>query len=163
MLRSAYSGLVAALAVMAGAVFAAMAVLISIDVALRALFSNAIYGLGDLTEYGLAAATFLAAPWVLEKNAHVSVDIAAMALPDAARRRLDLAVDLLGAAICACLSWFALSALLIALERGSMVRGIVVVPEWLTLVSPVLSAALLAVGFLLRAGRHPVQTAAPGL
>lgn len=146
-----YARLVTALAIVAGAVFAMMVIAISIDVVLRSCCTSALFGLGDLTEYGLAVATFLGAPWVLSKNSHVSVDIVTMTLSVTARRRLGFVVDLLGAAICACLFWYVLKALMIAFDRGSMVRGIIVVPEWLTLASPTVSALLLAIGFLLRA------------
>jgi TRAP-type C4-dicarboxylate transport system permease small subunit len=163
-LESIYNRIVVALAILAGAMFGGMALLISIEVAIRACCSSAIFGLTDLTEHALAAATFLGAPWVLARNAHVSVDIIAIALPAALRRLLDRIVDLLGAAICIALSWYTFEALVIAVERGSMVRGILVVPEWMTFASPALSSALLAVGFLFRAAKaYRDQPTAPGL
>ncbi|MCV0396575.1 MAG: TRAP transporter small permease [Rhizobiaceae bacterium] len=159
-----YNRVVVALAVVAGAILAAMALMISVEVGLRACCSSAIFGLTDLTEHALAAATFLAAPWVLARNAHVSVDIVTITLPPAIRHRLARVVDLVGAAVCVALSWYTLKALLIAVERGSMVRGILVVPEWITFASPALSGALLAIGFLLRAAHgQRDRPSAPGL
>jgi TRAP-type C4-dicarboxylate transport system permease small subunit len=161
-LRRAWERIVFVLAALAGAIICAMALLIPVDVVLRACCGNAIFGLTDLSEHGLAAATFLAAPWVLSKNAHVSVDIALMALSQANRRRLDTVVNLLGAAICAIFMWYSAVAMLTALQRGSMVRGIIVVPEWITFAAPTLSLALLAIGFLLRLGVEKQDSATQG-
>jgi TRAP-type C4-dicarboxylate transport system permease small subunit len=97
------------------------------------------------------------------KNAHVSVDIALIALPPKQRRRLDTVVNILGAAVCAIFMWYSAVALLTALQRGSMVRGIIVVPEWLTFTAPTLSLALLAAGFLLRTGVEKPVSDAQGL
>ena len=154
---------VTGLALVAGAILGAVAVAIPIDVALRACCSRAVYGLGDLTEHGIAAATFLGAPWVLRKNAHVAIDIATVVLSDQARRRLAIGVDLLGAAISALYFWYTLQALWIAVGRGSMVRGIIVIPEWLTFVAPVMCGALLTVGFVLRLGDRSQPRDTPGL
>ena len=148
----AYKIVTTALAILAGAILSAIALSIPVDVTLRACCSEAIFGLGDLTEHGIAAATFLGAPWVLYKNAHVSVDIVVSHLRPRARNSVETVVNLIGAAVSAIFFWYVLQALLIAAGRGSMVRGIVVVPEWLTFLAPAIAAALLAIGFLLRIG-----------
>jgi TRAP-type transport system small permease protein len=74
-LEDLYRGLLVGLAAAAGLIFALTAVLIPVNVVLRAGFSSAVFGLYDAIEFGLLAATFLAAPWVLARNAHVTVDI----------------------------------------------------------------------------------------
>lgn len=156
-----YLALVRALAILAGAIFVATTVGITLDVALRACCTSAIVGLTDLTEYGLASATFLAAPWVLMKGAHVSVDIVTMTLSDRWRRHVSRLVNTLGAAISAILFWYMAKALMIAFERGSMVRGILVVPEWLTLLAPALCCGLLTAGFLLLLRHGSLSRAEP--
>lgn len=152
-----------ALAIVAGAILAAIALAIPVDVSLRACCTSALFGLTDLIEHGLAAATFLGAPWVLMKNAHVSVDIVIAPLPQRTRRGLDRLVNAIGAAACAVLFWYMLQAALIAFGRGSMVRGIIVIPEWLTFLAPAICTLLLAAGFLLRIAHPPGKTSAPGL
>jgi TRAP-type C4-dicarboxylate transport system permease small subunit len=151
-LERAYRIVTTALAILAGVILSAITLAIPIDVTLRACCSEAIFGLGDLTEHGIAAATFLGAPWVLYKNAHVAVDIVVSHLRPRTRSSVETMVNLIGAAVSAIFFWYVLQALIIAAGRGSMVRGIVVVPEWLTFLSPTISSALLAVGFLLRIG-----------
>lgn len=162
-MESLYRRAVVALAVLAGAIIALIALAIPVDVFLRACCTRAIFGLTDLIEHGLAAATFMGAPWVLMKNAHVSVDIVVTQLPDRVRRRLEILVNGLGAAASATFFWYILQAALIAFARGSMVRGIVVIPEWLTFLAPALCTLLLAAGFLLRAAHSPGRASAAGL
>ncbi|MEJ8573394.1 TRAP transporter small permease [Microbaculum marinum] len=162
-LEGVYRTVTTALAILAGIILCAIALAIPVDVTLRACCSSAIFGLGDLTEHGIAAATFLGAPWVLCKNAHVAVDIFVNRLSEQSRNRLDVIVNLIGAAVSAVFFWYVLQALIIAASRGSMVRGIIVVPEWLTFLSPTVSGALLAIGFLLRIGVSARTCHAPGL
>jgi TRAP-type C4-dicarboxylate transport system permease small subunit len=162
-LTSLYRIVIQASAVAAGAIIAAIAIAIAVDVALRSCCTSAIHGLTDMTEHGIAAATFLAAPWVLMKNAHVAVDLMVMMLPTRARLRLDLVMNLVGAAVSATFSWYLLQALTIAMQRGSMVRGIIVVPEWMTFAAPAACTLLLAIGFGLRIGTIPEKRGATGL
>ena len=69
-------------------ILALTAILIPLNVGLRACCRTSLFGLLDAVEYGLMATTFLAAPWVLSKNAPVAVDIATLALPEGPRRAL---------------------------------------------------------------------------
>ncbi|WP_127596963.1 TRAP transporter small permease [Nitratireductor alexandrii] len=162
-LTSLYRIVVQALAIAAGAILAAIALAIALDVALRTCCTSAIHGLTDMTEHGIAAATFLAAPWVLMKNAHVAVDLVVMLLPTRTRLRLDLVMNVVGAGVSAAFSWYLLQALTSALQRGSMVRGIIVVPEWMTFAAPAACTLLLAIGFALRIGTVPEKRSATGL
>ena len=150
-LTSLYRIVIQASAVAAGVIIAAIAIAIAVDVALRSCCTSAIHGLTDMTEHGIAAATCLAAPWMV------------MMLPTRARLRLDLVMNLVGAAVSATFSWYLLQALTIAMQRGSMVRGIIVVPEWMTFAAPAASTLLLAIGFGLRIGTIPERRGATGL
>jgi len=154
-----------ALAILAGAIFSAIAVAIAVNVVLRAVDGPQIRGLVDLIEAGMVAATFLAAPWVLSKNAHVTVDVVTSALPPETRQRLARLVCVLGMAVCAVLFWSALQAVLVSYGRGSMVRGILVYPEWWPLLAPTISGALLALEFARRAivGVDIVERQASGI
>jgi TRAP-type transport system small permease protein len=129
-LEGLYRRLLVGLAAVAGLIFALTAVLIPVNVVLRAGFpapSSACY---DAIEFGLLAATFLAAPWVLARNAHVTVDIALMALSDRQRRRVGRLTNLLGAGLCAVFVYYSLTATLASAARGSMIRTSFVIPEW---------------------------------
>jgi len=149
-LSALYSGIVNALAAVAALIIALIAILITLNVALRASSVYSLFGLYDAIEYALMAATFLAAPWVLAKNAHVTVDIGLLALPPDARRRVARAGNLFAALLAAVFFWFALEATLASLARGSMVRTSFVFPEWWALAVMPLAMALMAIEFVLR-------------
>ena len=137
----------------AGAIFAGIAIAIPVNVVLRNLFATGINGVLDGIEYGLLAATFLAAPWVLAHNAHVSVDIFAAAT-GRFRPVLDRMVNLFGAALAAIFFYYALEATLISAARGSMVRQTLVFPEWWALSVMPVSMGLMTIEFLRRAIRR---------
>jgi len=146
-----------AFAALAGVILTAITLVLIVNVALRAFFASNVYGMVDAIEIGLMAATFLAAPWVLRKNAHVSVDIVLISLSPEARRRVDMATSLFAALLSAVFGWAALSAVMVAFSRGSMMRGVLVIPEWLPLLAPVVGAVLLTFEFLRRAGSGPAS------
>lgn len=149
-LGAAYRGIVAAFAVIAGIIIALVAVTIPVNVVLKAGFTLSLYGLLDLIEYGLMAATFLAAPWVLTRNAHVSVDLGLMALAPARRAQVLRLTSLLGALACATVFYYSLDATLASAARGSTVRTSFVFPEWWGLAVMPLSMALLTIEFVRR-------------
>jgi TRAP-type transport system small permease protein len=150
MLEDLYRLILVGLAAVAGLIFALTAVLIPVNVLLRAGFSSAVFGLYDAIEFGMLAATFLGAPWVLARNAHVTVDIGLMALTAGQRRWVGRVTNLLGAALCAVFLYYSLSATLASAGRGSMIRTSFVIPEWWVLSVMPLSMGLMMIEFLLR-------------
>ena len=152
-LKRLYLRLLGLMAGIAAAIFAGIAIAIPVNVFLRNAFSTGIPGVLDGVEYGLLAATFLAAPWVLARDAHVSVDIFAAAF-GRARPALDRLVNLLGAALALIFLYYSLEATLISAARGSMVRQTLVFPEWWALAVMPFSMAFIAIEFVRRALRR---------
>lgn len=152
-LDRAFDRLLGAFAALAAAILGATALLISLNVILRNAAGTTIFGLLDAVEYGLLAATFLAAPWVLARNAHVTVDLLTAALPERAARRLARAVALLGFAIAAVFLRYALEAAWASAARGSMIRTAFVIPEWWVLSVAPAAFLLICVEFLRQAVR----------
>lgn len=138
------------LASLAAIIFALIAILIPVNVALRNAFDSSIYGLLDAIEYGLLAATFLAAPWVLSLNAHVSVDLLVEALPKGLRSVIDAIANGVGLLATSVFLWFAIEALAQSVARGSMIRTAFVLPEWWVLSIAPVSAILILIEFLRR-------------
>jgi TRAP-type C4-dicarboxylate transport system permease small subunit len=149
--------LLTGLAVLSAAILAAITLVIPLNVLLRNLGLPVIYGALDAIEYGLMAAAFLGAPWVLRQNAHVQVDLVTHGLPPRARRKVVLAACLLGAATCAVLGWAGLQALMQSFARGSMVRTAFTFPEWWTLTVLPLSMALCTLEFLCKIFRPATE------
>ncbi|UWQ58013.1 TRAP transporter small permease subunit [Leisingera caerulea] len=147
-LDRSFGVLLTGLAVLSAAILAAITLVIPLNVLLRNLGLPVIYGALDAIEYGLMAAAFLGAPWVLRLDAHVQVDLVTHGLPPRARRRVVLAACLLGAVTCAALGWAGLQALMQSYARGSMVRTAFTFPEWWTLTVLPLSMALCTLEFL---------------
>jgi len=159
-LERGFDALLRTMARLAAVVFACAAALIPIDLVLRNAFDASIYGLLDAIEYGLLAATFLAAPWVLSINAHVSVDLFVAALAGRARRLADTLANLVGAGAAAVFLWFAVVAAAQSIERGTMIRTAFVIPEWWVLAVAPVSMGLILVEFarrLLRTGGADVR------
>ena len=77
----AYAFSLTALGTLGGIVFAAMAVMISLDVVLRNLGISSFPWLLEIVEYALFIVTVMVAPWVLHKGSHVRVDVLVGALP----------------------------------------------------------------------------------
>ena len=151
MLFRYFDRLLKACAVLAAALFGAIAVAITLNVVLRNLGLPVVYGTLDAVEYGLLIATFLGAPWVLSLNAHVQVDLVTAALPSPVRRSLARVISLLAVGLCLCFAWFGFQAMLTSMARGSMIRTAFVIPEWWTLMVVPLSLLLCAIEFLRQA------------
>ncbi len=146
----AFTRLLRLLAWLAAAIFAGIVLLIPLDLVLRNAFGISIYGLLDAIEYGLLAATFLGAPWVLFLNAHVSVDLFVGRLSGRPRRMADALANGLGASAAAVFLWFAVDAMLQSIARGTLVRTAFVIPEWWVLAVAPASMTLIVIEFIRR-------------
>ena len=136
-------------------IFAATAIGITVNVILRNLVGAPIDGLLDAVQYGLLIATFLGAPWVLSKGAHVSVDLLTGVLPETVARPLARIMALVGAGASAAMVWYGSHATSVSYAKGSMIRSAWAVPEWLTLVLLPMAFVLLTLEFLRQAALPP--------
>jgi TRAP-type C4-dicarboxylate transport system permease small subunit len=162
-LNAAFDALLKFFAGIAGVIFALTALSISVNVVLRNTAGTTIFGLLDAVEYGLLAATFLAAPWVLWKHAHVTVDLLTASLKPAVARPLARAVAVLGFVVSAVFLWYAVEAAMVSAARGSMIRTAFVVPEWWALSAAPLGFVLICIEFLRQAVRPQLSHDMAGL
>jgi len=157
-----FDALLLALAQFAAVIFASIALVIPLNMALKNMGLPMIYGALDAIEYGLLAATFLAAPWVLSINGHVQVDLVTEALSARGRRVLSIVSWSIAAIVSAALAWYAFEALEASYARGAMIRKAFAIPEWWTLVMLPLCLTLCSIEFLrkiLRPSTSPVSKA----
>lgn len=138
----------------------AMAVLITVDVGLRAFRIGNLPWLNEVSEYALYVGTFLAAPWALRLGAHVRIDIVVDSLPDRASQRLEQFVDLLGGGVTAVLFYFGCVGTLQAYEFGHMQFKTITLPNWPLLSVFAFAMLLLTVEFALRFARASRRDAA---
>ncbi|MFW3613977.1 TRAP transporter small permease [Billgrantia antri] len=152
-LQKAYHLMMQACGLAAGSIIGIVSIVIVLNVLSRNLGFGSIYGTVEGSEYAIAAATFLAAPWVLYHGAHVRVDLLLQALPNAYGRYLEMGITLLGAMVCLCFGYYLLATGSDALSRGSVVYKSFVFPEWWTFILPTSCFALLTLEFLRRLWR----------
>lgn len=86
-------------------VFAAALIVVSIGVICQMVFVRAVLGESSIWQtefvtFGLVAATFLGAPYILLTRGHVAVDVLPLMLATPARRRLHLLGALLALVFC---------------------------------------------------------------
>jgi TRAP-type C4-dicarboxylate transport system permease small subunit len=140
--------LVQAMAVLAALILATIVTLICADVVLRNVGWGNLSWAVELSEYGLYAVTFLAAPWVLAMRAHVSMDLVLRVPNPNFRRAVQWIAYAFGLVICLILAWKGLDVVLTSKARGSMVWKTFVFPEWWFLSLFPVTMLMLAIGFI---------------
>lgn len=108
----------------------------------------------EVSSYSLLYMTFLGAPYMLEKQRHVAIDLLTDALADPWRSRLAAMMSLLAALVCGICTWYGVA---VAWDQFSfgMREASLLAPKsyWLTLVFP-LGVGLMTVQFIDQAIRH---------
>ncbi len=127
-----------------------VALLVTCDVVARNLGLGGFPWVVEVSEYSLPLATFLAAPWLLYKNEHVRIDMLLTALPGTAARQIDLAVDVVGLAVCVIFVWYGIKVITDSMQLGSMIIKTLVLPEWWTFVPVPVCFALTGIEFVRR-------------
>jgi TRAP-type C4-dicarboxylate transport system permease small subunit len=155
-MNRAWLRLVNACGAAAALALGAMALLVTVDVAIRNLSAIALPWVLEFSEYVLPFATFLAAPWILYRGEHVRLDVLLTALPPRAARWLERGVDALCLAICLVLTWYGFAALADSWRQDSLVIKTFTFPEWWLFVPFVWCFALLSVEFVRRLARSRV-------
>lgn len=128
----------------AGAVIAAMTVVIMVQVVSRYVFNSPISWSEELSKSLMVWATFLVAPWALRHGANVSIDMFSEALPF----RLNAAISLLLTALTMWIVFVLLGESLALVERGMTSRAptLPILTGYIYAIVPVSFAAMLGVG-----------------
>ena len=150
MLGRAYGRLLHAGAVVAALLLGVLALLVTGDVVARNLGIGTLPWILEVSEYGLPLATFLVAPWLLYRNAHVRLDVFLTAMPLPAARALDRFSDVVGLGVSVIFVIYGGRAVVSSAERGSLVIKSVVFPEWWLYAPVPVCFALLAFEFVRR-------------
>lgn len=145
-----YLALVHALAVAAAAVLGLVAVLVTLDVVGRNMRIGGLTWINEVSEYSLPLATFLVAPWLLERAEHVRLDILVQSIGGAAARWIERAANLIGLAVCVVFVVFGTRLIADSFSLGAKLYKSLEIPEWWTFAPVPLSFALMAVGFMRR-------------
>ncbi len=159
-LLAAYAGLIRGMAVLGALILVGMSLWITYDVLARYVFVSPTIWAGDLSEYGLLGATFLAAPWVLRQEGHVRIEIFVERLSRQHRRMIGVAVSLVGAVVCIVFAWQTAVTTVDFFSRDLMEARIWRIPQWIPYSVIPLGSAFLAVEFVARALRYARHTSA---
>jgi C4-dicarboxylate transporter, DctQ subunit len=142
-----YRRLLEALAAVAGAMLAAMAFAIALDVVLRNLGLQPPAHTLTLTEYGLLYLTMLAAPWLVREKGHVYIELVTAALNPRARFWLTRVVYAICVLTCAVIFWFGLNVTFAHYQRAVIDVRSFDMPRWLLTASIPLSFGLMTIEF----------------
>jgi TRAP-type C4-dicarboxylate transport system permease small subunit len=135
---------------LAALLIAAIALGISADVVTRNFGIANLVWMIEAAEYAILAATFLSAPWVLHLGQHVRVDLVVSSLAGAVARRVDLAMNIVGFAVCATLFYYGARVAYEAYALDTKIFRTMVVREWWLLATFPLAMALMALEFVRR-------------
>ena len=151
--EAGFCRLLVALAALVAMSIGLIAVLISLNMILIKMEWGSIWWLYEGVEYALYAGAFLGAPWVLQKGAHVRVDVVVSVLSPIAAQRLEKFMDGLGALLCLFLCYYGIRAGVSEFQDGTMPDKDLRIANWYMMVVFAVSFLLLAVEFLLRIRR----------
>ena len=104
----------------------------------------------EVSEYSLLYLTFLGAPWLVQHNRHVSIDLVVERFSPVGQSLATALIAVLGVSICAMATWHGITVLLDQIETGAR-EVTVLAPKsyWLTLIYPI-SFFVMALQFLLK-------------
>lgn len=152
-IEAAFHGLFTFLAGLVALSIGIWAILIPLDLFLVRTGWGNLFWMTAIIEYSVFAGVFLAAPWVLQKNGHVRVDVLVGGLPSPAANYLELVVNTFGVLVCLALAWYGLDSMLLTYSDGDMIEKDVRLPVWQPIALFIFSMVLLAIEFLFRALR----------
>lgn len=145
-----YLAILQAFASAAAVIVGAMALAVTFDVVARNLGWGNTGWVVELSEYSLPVATLLVAPYLLQRNEHVRLDVLLVYLPKRVTLFLERCADVLGMMICAVFVWYGAKLILDSAQLGSMVVKTLSIPEWWQYALIPVSFSLLAVEFARR-------------
>jgi TRAP-type C4-dicarboxylate transport system permease small subunit len=140
-----YSGLLKGLAAAAAVLLGVTAAAITLDVIARNVGLGTLPWILEVSEYVLPLATFLVAPWLLQRNEHVRLDVLLPRLP-----WLGRIADLVGLCVSAVLVVYGVRTILNSAQQGGMIFKSVVFPEWWLYAPVPLCFGLLSIEFVRR-------------
>lgn len=146
--------LISAFAVIIGLI----SVLIPLNLLIVQMRWGAIWWLHEAIEYALYIGVFLAAPWVLRQGVHIKADVISAHLPERLAAQVDRLINLLGAAICITLCFYAVRSAILEFQDQTFPPKDLRIANWYMMVIFAFSFLLCAIEFLLFL-RKPSQAA----
>ncbi|MCC2096086.1 MAG: TRAP transporter small permease [Hyphomicrobiales bacterium] len=131
LLAKLYDGLIAVLAILAGASVVVITIAVVVDVLMRAAGWSPPAVTSALVEYLLLYFALFAAPYLVRKKAHVVIDALVTRLPDGARIVVEKFAYLISIVMALVFAYISLQLLLDSLDSGRFDERSVDIPMWL--------------------------------
>ncbi len=142
-----YDGVIVGLAIIAGAMVAAVFLMIVYDVAVRTLGFQPPFWTSALTEYALLYMTMLAAPWLVRQKGHVFVESLTLMLEARAQRAVHVFAYLISIVLCLVLTFYSVKQGLEVWSRQEIDIRSISIPGWLLYASLPIGFCLSAIEF----------------
>ena len=152
-----------AFALVATLILAALVVCVSAEVVMRYFVGRPTRWVNEFSEYALLWLAFLAAPWILRKEAHVKVEMLTDVLSPEWRYKFHVTTSLVGAAVCALFCWVSTAYVVEVFGTGEFLFKSVQLPKWAVMAVMPPGLALLAIQFVRRAMRPPPAPSSVGM
>lgn len=146
-IAKAYSALLSAMALVAGATLVWLMISVIISVLMRNFGLQPFAWLFTSGEYGLLYITMLGAPWLVREKGHVHIELVTSALPPHLFRAVSRSVAAICVLVCVILAWKGADLFLTNIERGDVDTRAYYYPRWLLTITFPLSFGLMAVEF----------------
>lgn len=136
---------------LAGALMVGVMLIVCAKVALRYFFNIGIVGIDQISGTSLLYITFLSAAWVLQHEGHVTIDILVSGLGQGARKKLNVVVSLISAAVCLIVAIFGVAEVVNSWRHDIRIASEIEILRAYNLAIIPLGAGLLFLQFLRRA------------
>jgi len=133
-LKRIYNGVIVGLAISAGAMMAAVFLMIVLDVVMRTSGLQPPLFVSALSEYSLLYMTMFAAPWVVRIKGHVYVESLTSNLSARVRLVIERGVLILCICVCLVLAYYAATTGIEIAGRGEDDVRSIVIPRWVLFV-----------------------------
>lgn len=127
--KSFFDRVIDFMAFLGGLLVVGAVLIVSVEICMRYFFRRPQVWTVEVCEYILFALAFLAAPWLLKKGGHVSVDIVVEKLNARVRRTLNLFSCGVGICISALITWFSMVTAWSCYESGVVVTKTLTIPK----------------------------------
>lgn len=142
-----YTGLVYAMALMAGATLVWLMASVISSVTLRNLGLQPYAWLFTSAEYGILYMTMLGAPWLAREKGHVHIELVTSALPEGLRSFVSRGVAALCVLTCGLLAWKGADLFLTNIARSDFDVRAYYFPRWILTIAFPLSFGMMAIEF----------------
>lgn len=149
-LSSLFDRLLSAMGGVSAGLLALGTLVITVEIFIRGLGIGSLPWAIEAVEYALLGVTFLAAPWVLWKGAHVRVDILVEIMPPKMQRAADLLANISGVVVCAVIFYYGLVSTIGLYNSDTRIFRVLVVKEWWLFSLVPFSCALMLIEFARR-------------